>query len=819
MPTAKEQDAKAHAVRDAVMRELDGPVARRAIGVLRELLIDRVRSHGYDRPTGSRVQRLGGQQESLGLPGSEHEFSVREDVRKHLADAIARPSPFGDPCEHAAPSLQAAVDYVASFAGDADAIHNDRQARRAAVDRLGSSAAMIACEARIRALACPEYRRICPSSARPALVYAMLAAAGIPDVEFVADQLAGFPVVGDYPDSGWFRAKDQQATRDFDSMDHGGQADAVEASLRRKSRSLDPNALEELRKCTAKTKKELLKGHAYGGPDMQGLTREEVDARLGRNMWHALLRFAVFQGYDENGDEKWRVCDNARTSHTNECLGVHETLALEEATFPALVAALFARAWGEPAFPLQHATDDVEAAYRRMACRHTGATVVAFFNTDVGDVRYVVMDGHNFGLKSAVLSWNRHAQLAAELARRFYGVCNGGYFDDHDITEPTYAGRTGKVALREVYDWIGVPLSEGDKDVQFGTSNPFLGVISDFSRFLAGKVVMRSKPSRIARLVCDAREYLARDEMSREEAATFCGKMEWTATSAGANRLGRAALSALRMHAKARTRAVREERWPQAREALRFMEAVLPCLPPRTIDISRAAKRPPLVLYTDAMYTGKRTRGGQERAAIGVVIYDPEKVGFKGVDGEGMQCSGTGYAHASAEVPAELLEEWGDRKTKIMQAEVLAPRVAMASKPSWFKDREFVCYVDNTAALCSYAKASSSDVASARMVHEFHALCHMLGARAWFSWVPSKSNIADLPSRNEFSLLQELGSDSFEAAIPSCGAGWEDVIFEAKILARVNLRTRERRWLKETNDAIAAEAWRRAARAAGIAGS
>ena len=144
MPTAKEQDAKAHAVRDAVMRELDGPAVRTAIGVLRELLIDRVRSHGYDRPTGSRVQRLGGQQESLGLPGSEHEFSVREDVRKHLADAIARPSPLGDPCEHAAPSLQAAVDYVASFAGDADAIHNDRQARQAAVERLGSSAAMIA---------------------------------------------------------------------------------------------------------------------------------------------------------------------------------------------------------------------------------------------------------------------------------------------------------------------------------------------------------------------------------------------------------------------------------------------------------------------------------------------------------------------------------------------------------------------------------------------------------------------------------------------------------------------------------------------------
>ena len=135
-----------------------------------------------------------------------------------------------------------------------------------------------------------------------------------------------------------------------------------------------------------------------------------------------------------------------------------------------------------------------------------------------------------------------------------------------------------------------------------------------------------------------------------------------------------------------------------------------------------------------------------------------------------------------------------------------------------FKDREVVCYIDNTAALCSYAKAASSDVASARMVHEFHALCHMLCARVWFSWVPSKSNIADLPSRNEFSLLQELGSDAFAAVIPRFGASWADVILESKVISAVNLRARERRWLKEATDAIAAEAQRRAARAAAVAG-
>ena len=79
--------------------------------------------------------------------------------------------------------------------------------------------------------------------------------------------------------------------------------------------------------------------------------------------------------------------------------------------------------------------------------------------------------------------------------------------------------------------------------------------------------------------------------------------------------------------------------------------------------------------------------------------------------------------------------------------------LAIRSKPSWFAGRDVVSYIDNTGALCAYAKAGSADVESAKMVHAFHAWCVMLGARVWFSWVPSKANISDLPSRNEFHLL------------------------------------------------------------------
>ena len=41
-------------------------------------------------------------------------------------------------------------------------------------------------------------------------------------------------------------------------------------------------------------------------------------------------------------------------------------------------------------------------------------------------------------------------------------LCTAAFFDDYDTTEPVYAGRSGKAALRQLHVWLGVPLAEGD---------------------------------------------------------------------------------------------------------------------------------------------------------------------------------------------------------------------------------------------------------------------------------------------------------------------------------------------------------------------
>ena len=81
---------------------------------------------------------------------------------------------------------------------------------------------------------------------------------------------------------------------------------------------------------------------------------------------------------------------------------------------------------------------------------HTVVFTGEVWDTNAGDVRYFTMYGHTFGLKSAVLSFNRHSQLMCWIARRWFGVCCAGYFDDVDTCESSYSGSSGKKLLHDL---------------------------------------------------------------------------------------------------------------------------------------------------------------------------------------------------------------------------------------------------------------------------------------------------------------------------------------------------------------------------------
>ena len=68
--------------------------------------------------------------------------------------------------------------------------------------------------------------------------------------------------------------------------------------------------------------------------------------------------------------------------------------------------------------------------------------------------------------------------------------------------------------------------------------------------------------------------------------------------------------------------------------------------------------------------------------------------------------------------------------------------------PRLFVDRRVNHWIDNTVALSALVHGYSGKLDLATMVNAFYLQIAGLRSAVYFDWVPSKANIADLPSRD-----------------------------------------------------------------------
>ena len=267
-------------------------------------------------------------------------------------------------------------------------------------------------------------------------------------------------------------------------------------------------------------------------------------------------------------------------------------------------------------------------------------------------------------------------------------------------------------------------------------SNCFLGVISDFSRLADGYVIVRPKPSRIEKLVAALIAVRDADELTPEAASRLRGKLEWTSSTAFRG-LGRAALSAFT--ARQYDDSGDLTLGSALRESIAFFLDVLAVVQGCRVFVRRARRRVrPLVVWTDASYSAGV--GGR----VGVVVYDPALP------------TGRRWRVAGADVPAAVLSQFRRREQYIGQLEALAGVVPYTSLPDVFRGRDAIHFVDNTGALSALTRGTSSDIDTARLAFALSTIRFSLRVNTWFMYVPSKANIADLPSRGE--MAQELAS-------------------------------------------------------------
>ena len=109
------------------------------------------------------------------------------------------------------------------------------------------------------------------------------------------------------------------------------------------------------------------------------------------------------------------------------------------------------------------------------------------------------------------------------------------------------------------------------------------------------------------------------------------------------------------------------------------------------------------------------------------------------------------------DVPIAVVSAFSDRRdSQIMGLELLAIVVGMTTFRQQLRGVALRVWTDNVGGEGALKKGSAFSTDHNYLVHAVWLLAALDGISLWFERVPSKQNIADAPSRNEFSEMHRL---------------------------------------------------------------
>ena len=680
-------------------------------------------------------------------------------IKEHVSNAIGLAHPLSSPGSRLPADVRDAVAWVASKGAQAPMLRQQRIEALTAIhtslvswnDKLWNDGAV----AHVRAM-----HAYAPSLA---FVHACVVALEWPQTDLIIDMAVGAATVGAQPDTGvWRRDPPKEPCSCFEDLRASNTEWNVKlySSVRAEGTKPENGAIAWA--AWRRTQKEVAAG--WCSPVVGGYA--ELNSRFGKNNVRLMRRFGILQ----NGD--CRCCDSATASGHNPCTSHEERLVNVRADFPMEAAAEFAvHLEIDGTWTMHLATNDVVAAFRRVACADPSTTIVAQWDprpvSDGGQrVQLFYVQGFNFGLKSAVMAYNAVAEFQTRAAVRLLPVVACHYFDDFCCAEPDYSCDSAQQSLEQFMRLTGLDLDGvvGRDNVLLPAkkqkpswARKFLGVITDFTNFrLKGHVRMHVPEARVEKVRAMVTDAIAKGELSSGDTSSLCGKLQFC-LSWGVGRFGRAAMGALYRHVRARR--------PQIQLALEmslnFLQTPLTSLRARDICVKATSRSAPILVWSDATGTSE----GEGTPVMAFVARFPGGTPSPS-DPAGITLMHPRWVHGFSIASPQLIAELDARKQQVGQLELLAAAAAYFSLCTWLSNRDVIHFIDNTAAVAGIAKGYSTKPDSARIIHAYHALNVRMKAQVHFEWVKSEANIADLPTRGKFELLREYASTEIPLMVP-----------------------------------------------------
>ena len=117
---------------------------------------------------------------------------------------------------------------------------------------------------------------------------------------------------------------------------------------------------------------------------------------------------------------------------------------------------------------------------------------------------------------------------------------------------------------------------------------------------------------------------------------------------------------------------------------------------------------------------------------------------------------------------AELLQAFRSRRdNQIMGLELMAVSLGLSTFEKMLRNRNVIVHCDSTGAESAIRRGTAVSHDHAQLVHGQWTHAAECGMSLWIQRVATDDNIADLPSRNEFRVLQQAGADYVQPVLRS----------------------------------------------------
>ena len=441
-------------------------------------------------------------------------------------------------------------------------------------------------------------------------------------------------------------------------------------------------------------------------------------------------RFGDVQG------EKTRCVDDFSRSHVNSCVQVteapnpHTADVLASLLMQAMTACPNAEGWCVRTLDLKDAYRQCAIATSSFAFSH-----IVVREPSTGLPKVFKMLALPFGSIKSVHAFLRIAHSLWYLAACALDVMWTNYFDDYVCCCPKGEANHLSMTVHAFFHLLGWSFAKtGSKAVDFDAMCKALGVTIDVSLMHQGRVLIDNTEARKKELGEFIEKIVTTRKLSSVDALKLRGRMQFTAGQL----FGRVAKTCLARVTNHSYRSNSSDVSEPLVSSLVLFKRFLLAQKPRVVT---AAMLQTWVVFTDASF--EHDSEEIDKAGFGGVLVSPQG---KPVNFFSFELEGDDLGHLN---PA-------GKKTAIFQCEFFAVLVALKLWGELLSSRQVVFYVDNDGVRDVLISCNTSDPVGSVLLTSVLEREGAFAISSWFTRVPSKSNIADDPSRGDVHELVAL---------------------------------------------------------------